>query len=252
MDKYGLIGFPLGHSLSMDYFNTKFKSEGIDAQYINFEIPSIKELKAILLTNPELRGLNVTIPYKEQVIPFLDEMTRQAREIGAVNVIKITRKGNKFRLKGFNSDVVGFVESIRPLLERYHKKALILGTGGASKAIEYGLRSLGLQTTKVSRTKKGADVLTYDELTPDVMADYKVVVNCTPVGMHPNISDCPNIPYEALDNHSLLYDLIYNPDETTFLERGKMHGAVTKNGLEMLLLQAFASWEFWHEEGASR
>ncbi len=246
MDKYGIIGFPLGHSLSKDYFNTKFKSEGINAQYINFEIPSISELKAVLLTNPELKGLNVTIPYKQQVIPLLNEITKKAKEIGAVNVIKVTRKGKKIHLKGFNSDVVGFVESIRPLLERYHKKALILGTGGASKAVEYGLRSLELQTTKVSRTKK-ADVLTYEELSPDLMTEYKVIVNCTPVGSFPNINDYPNIPYEALDNHSLLYDLVYNPDDTTFLAKGRQHGAITKNGLEMLLLQAIASWEFWNE-----
>ncbi len=246
MDKYGLIGYPLGHSMSKDYFNTKFKSEGIDAQYINFEIASIDEIKAILLTNPELRGLNVTIPYKQQVIPFLHELTAAAKAVGAVNVIKITWQGRKCHLKGFNTDVMGFVQSIEPLIERYHKQALILGTGGAAHAVAYGLHSLGLQTTFVSRTKK-AGVLTYAELTPDMMSDYKVVVNCTPVGMHPHISDCPAIPYEALDNHSLLYDLIYNPDETAFLAQGKRHGAVTKNGLEMLLLQAFATWECWNE-----
>ncbi len=146
MDKYGLIGFPLGHSFSKDYFNNKFNSEGIDAQYINFEIPNIEEIKAIILTNPELKGLNVTIPYKQQVIPYLHDITKEAKEIGAVNVIKINRKGSKVHLKGYNSDVVGFVESIRPLLERYHKNALILGTGGASKAVDYGLRSLGVHT----------------------------------------------------------------------------------------------------------
>ncbi|MCD7714696.1 MAG: shikimate dehydrogenase [Prevotella sp.] len=247
MEKYGLIGYPLGHSMSKDYFNTKFKSEGTDAEYINFEIPDIKEIKAVVLSNPELVGLNVTIPYKQQVIPYLNEITKEAKAIGAVNVIKITRNGTKIRLKGFNSDVVGFVESIRPLIERYHKKALILGTGGASKAVEYGLKSLGLETMFVSRTKK-TGAMTYEEVTPDVVKDYKVIVNCTPVGMFPKIDDYPALPYEALDTRSLLYDLIYNPDETAFLARGRQQGAITKNGLEMLLLQAFASWEFWHEK----
>ncbi len=247
MEKYGLIGYPLGHSMSKDYFNTKFKSEGTDAEYINFEIPDINELKAVILTNPELMGLNVTIPYKQQVMPFLNEITKEAKEIGAVNVIKITRKGKKISLKGYNSDVVGFVESIRPLIERCHKKALILGTGGASKAVEYGLKTLGIETKFVSRTKKEG-MLTYEEVTPGVAEEYKVIVNCTPVGMYPHISECPKLPYEAFDNRTLLYDLIYNPDETTFLSKGRERGAVTKNGLEMLLLQAFASWEFWHEK----
>ncbi len=246
MDKYGLIGFPLGHSFSKDYFNNKFNSERIDAQYINFEIPNIEEIKAIILTNPELKGLNVTIPYKQQVIPYLHDITKEAKEIGAVNVIKITRKGSKVHLKGYNSDVVGFVESIRPLLERYHKNALILGTGGASKAVDYGLRSLGVQTMFVSRTKK-AGAFTYKELSYEMMEDYKVVVNCTPLGMYPNVNECPDIPYEAVGNHHILYDLIYNPNETLFLANGRKRGAVTKNGLEMLLLQAFASWEFWNE-----
>ncbi len=246
MDKYGLIGFPLGHSLSRDYFNTKFSSEGIDAEYLNFEIPDINSLKAILLTTPELRGLNVTIPYKQSIIPLLTDIHPTAKAIGAVNVVKVGHKGKKILLKGFNSDVVGFTESIRPLLKRWHKRALILGTGGSSKAVAYGLKELNVEPTFVSRTKR-AGVITYEELTPQLMDTYKVVVNCTPVGMHPNISDCPNIPYEALDYHSLLYDLVYNPEETTFLTRGRRYGAVTKNGLEMLLLQAFATWEFWNE-----
>ncbi len=246
MDKYGLIGYPLGHSLSRDYFNTKFQSEGIDAEYTNYEIPNIKSLKAILLTTPELRGLNVTIPYKQDIIPLLTEITPTAKAIGAVNVVKVTRKGKKILLKGYNSDVVGFTESIRPLLKHWHKRALILGTGGSSKAVAYGLRELNVEPTFVSRRKRSG-VITYEDVTPELMGEYKVVVNCTPMGMHPNISDCPTIPYEALDNHSLLYDLVYNPEETTFLTRGKRHGAVTKNGLEMLLLQAFATWEFWNE-----
>lgn len=247
MDKYGLIGLPLGHSFSMGYFNEKFESEHIDAEYFNFEIPNIGELKAVLDTNPELKGLNVTIPYKQQIIPFLNEITKEAKEIGAVNVVKVTRKGNKIALKGYNSDVVGFTQSIKPLLEPCHKKALILGTGGASKAVAYGLKSLGIETLFVSRSKKEGNI-TYEDVTPELIYEYKVIVNCTPVGMYPNFDDYPPLPYSSLDNHNLLYDLIYNPDETTFLAKGRQQGAITKNGLEMLLLQAFASWEFWNDK----
>lgn len=246
MDKYGLIGQTLGHSFSKSYFNEKFQSEHINAKYLNFEIPNIGELKAVLDTNPELRGLNVTIPYKQQIIPYLNEITKEAKEIGAVNVVKVTRKGKKMHLKGFNSDVVGFTQSLQPLIAPFHKKALILGTGGASKAVAYGLKSLGLDFLFVSRTKKPG-CLTYNEVTPKVVDEYNVIVNCTPVGMYPNYDDCPDLPYDTLDNHNLLYDLIYNPDETLFLAKGREQGAITKNGLEMLLLQAFASWEFWHE-----
>ena len=245
MDKYGLIGYPLGHSFSVGYFNEKFSNEHINAKYINFEIPSIEDFAEVIESNPELRGLNVTIPYKEQVIPYLDSLSPEANAIGAVNVIRITRKGDKTHLKGFNSDVIGFTRSIEPLLERHHKKALILGTGGASKAVDYGLRSLGIETKFVSRTKRPG-FFTYEEITPEIIKDYNIIVNCTPLGMYPNTDICPTLPYEAMDSHNLLYDLLYNPDETLFMQKGKEHGAITKNGLEMLLLQAFASWEFWN------
>ena len=247
MDKYGLIGYPLGHSFSIGYFNEKFENEGINATYENFEIPSIDGLPEILDSNPNLRELNVTIPYKEKVIGFLDALSKDAREIGAVNVIRVTHKGSKTILKGFNSDVIGFTQSIEPLLERFHKKALVLGTGGASKAIEYGLRKLGLETLKVSRTEKPGTTQ-YSKITPETIKEYNVIVNCTPIGMYPHADECPNLPYEAMDGHTLLYDLIYNPDETLFMKRGKAHGAIVKNGLEMLLLQAFASWEFWNSK----
>ena len=245
MDKYGLIGYPLGHSFSVGYFNEKFSNEHINAKYINFEIPSIEDFAEVIESNPELRGLNVTIPYKEQVIPYLDSLSPEANAIGAVNVIRITRKGDKSHLKGFNSDVIGFTRSIEPLLERHHKKALILGTGGASKAVDYGLRSLGIETKFVSRTKRPG-FFTYEEITPEIIKDYNIIVNCTPLGMYPNTDVCPTLPYEAMDSHNLLYDLLYNPDETLFMQKGKEHGAITKNGLEMLLLQAFDSWEFWN------
>ena len=173
MDKYGLIGYPLGHSFSINYFNEKFENEGMDALYENFEIPSIKQFPEIIDTNPDLRGLNVTIPYKEQVIEYLDFLSPEAQAIGAVNVIRVEHKGKKTILKGYNSDVIGFTRSIEPLLERYHKKALILGTGGASKAIDFGLKSLGLQTLRVSRQEK-PEAITYEQITPELIKDYNV------------------------------------------------------------------------------
>jgi len=245
MDKYGLIGYPLGHSFSVGYFNEKFANEGIQAEYINFEIPSIDEFPEVLASNPELRGLNVTIPYKEKVISFLDSVSPEARAIGAVNVIRVTRKGSDVVLKGFNSDVIGFTKSIEPLLESCHKKALILGTGGASKAVNYGLKSLGIETVFVSRYERPGTIQ-YERVTPDVVREYNVIVNCTPCGMYPHSNECPLLPYEAMDEHNILYDLIYNPDQTLFMKKGAARGAVVKNGLEMLLLQAFASWEFWN------
>lgn len=247
MDKYGLIGYPLGHSFSQSYFNEKFQNENIDALYENFEIPSIENLPEIIETNPNLRGLNVTIPYKEKVISYLDVISPEAREIGAVNVIKVERKGKSTYLTGYNSDVIGFTRSIEPLIEKYHKKALILGTGGASKAINYGLKSLGLETVFVSRYRKPGTIC-YEDITPKVIKEYNVIVNCTPLGMFPHTDECPNLPYEAMNTQTLLYDLIYNPDTTMFMQKGAEHGATVKNGLEMLLLQAFASWEFWHSK----
>ncbi|MCR5712580.1 MAG: shikimate dehydrogenase [Prevotella sp.] len=248
MDKYGLIGYPLGHSFSISYFNQRFQDEGIDAVYENYEIPTIDALPEVLGSNPELKGLNVTIPYKEKVIPFLDSIAPEAHAIGAVNVIRVTHRGNKTELKGYNSDVIGFTKSIEPMLDKkWHQKALILGTGGASKAIDYGLRSLGLETVFVSRYER-PDTIQYQSITPEVVKEYNVIVNCTPLGMYPKTEVCPDLPYEAMDSHTILYDLIYNPDETLFMKRGAEYGANVKNGLEMLLLQAFASWEFWHEK----
>ncbi len=245
MDKYGLIGYPLGHSFSINYFNQKFADEGINAKYMNFEIPSIDALAEVLDSNPELKGLNVTIPYKQKVMEFLDQISPEARAIGAVNVIRVTHEGKDIKLKGFNSDVIGFTQSIEPMLEPYHKKALILGTGGASKAIDYGLKSLGLETVFVSRYRR-PETICYEDITPDVVKEYNVIVNCTPIGMFPKTEECPLLPYEAMDEKNILYDLIYNPDETLFMKMGAERGASVKNGLEMLLLQAFASWEFWN------
>ena len=246
MDKYGLIGYPLQHSFSISYFNEKFQNEYINAKYINFEIPTIDALPEILASNPELKGLNVTIPYKEKVISFLDTVSPEARAIGAVNVIRVEHKGNDIVLKGYNSDLIGFTQSIQPMLRPYHKKALILGTGGASKAINYGLKSLGLDTVLVSRFERPGTIQ-YEKITPEVIEEYNVIVNCTPCGMYPHFEECPNLPYEAMSNKTLLYDLIYNPYQTLFMKKGLRMGATVKNGLEMLLLQAFASWEFWQK-----
>ena len=242
MNTYGLIGYPLGHSFSRNFFTEKFEKEGIDAQYLNFEIPAIEEFLYIIKNNSELRGLNVTIPYKQQVMQYLDEISEEAMEIGAVNVVKVGTK-----LKGFNSDVIGFVESIKPLLKPHHKKALILGTGGASKAIRYGLeKKLGLETLFVSRSAREG-MITYEDVTANVMKEYEVIVNCSPVGMFPHVDECPSLPYKAMDENNLLYDLVYNPLETLFMKKGAAQVATVKNGLEMLHLQAIASWEFWNK-----
>lgn len=242
MDKYGIIGYPLGHSFSRAFFTEKFQREHIDAEYVNFEIPSADMLPGIVQTNPNLRGLNVTLPHKEAVIPMLDELSDEAKEIGAVNVIRV-RDG---RLKGFNSDIIGFMDSIRPLLKPWHQHALVLGTGGASRAIRVGLQRLGIEWTYVSRTPAPGR-LTYADLTSELMEHYQVIVNCSPVGMFPHVDACPDIPYQLLTDRHLLYDLVYNPQETLFLKRGAEHGAAVKNGLEMLHLQALASWRFWNE-----
>lgn len=243
---YGLLGFPLTHSFSMNYFNNMFESENIDAEYVNFEIPDVGDIMKVVAENPNLAGLNVTIPYKEQVIPYMDEMDPEAEIIGAVNVIKLIKgKNGEIKLKGFNSDAMGFQNSIAPLLNSKRTRALILGTGGASKAINRALINLGVEPTFVSRTP-GEGRITYADLTPEVMEDHKVIVNCTPLGMYPEVDRCPDIPYNLLTPDHLCYDLIYNPDMTTFMKKSRANGAEVKNGLEMLLLQAFESWNIWN------
>ncbi len=247
---FGLLGYPLGHSFSKGFFTEKFEREQIKAEYINFELPSLNQYQETLDKYPTLKGHNVTIPYKQQIIPMLDELSDEAREIGAVNVVKVTWQNGKRHLKGYNSDVIGFVESIRPLLRPHHSKALILGTGGASKAVYYGLKKkLGIDDVKfVSRRKQPTaegETLTYAELSDDVIKAYTIIVNTTPCGMHPKTDESPQIPYNLLTANHLLYDLVYNPLKTQFMQRGEMQGATVKNGLEMLHLQAQASWEFW-------
>lgn len=243
---YGLIGYPLTHSFSQRYFNQKFEAEGINARYLNFELPDIGDLMEVVSEYPNLSGLNVTIPYKEQVIQYLDEMDEDAEKIGAVNVIKFIRAKGELKFKGYNSDIIGFSDSMVPLLNERRTKALVLGTGGASKAVVRGLENLGVTPTLVSRTpRKG--VITYSDLTPEIMSDNLIIVNTTPLGMYPHVDECPDIPYDCLTKEHLCYDLLYNPDVTLFMRKASEHGAEVKNGLEMLLLQAFAAWNIWNE-----
>lgn len=243
---YGLIGFPLIHSFSQNYFNQKFEAEGIKARYLNFELPDIGDFMEVVSEYPTLAGLNVTIPYKEQVIPYLNELDEDAAKIGAVNVIKIIRNKGSLKFKGYNSDIIGFTDSISPLLNERRKKALVLGTGGASKAVVRGLENLGITATLVSRSAREG-VITYEDLTPELMAENLIIVNTTPLGMYPHVEECPDIPYDCLTKEHLCYDLLYNPDVTMFMRKAEEYGAETKNGLEMLLLQAFAAWNIWNE-----
>lgn len=244
MQEYGLIGFPLGHSFSARFFAEKFAAEGIAATYANFEIPTADLLPGLVAARPALVGLNVTIPHKQAVIPLLDDLSPEARAIGAVNVIRIHRDGDAVRLVGHNSDVIGFGRSIRSLLRPHHRRALVLGTGGASLAVVHALRQLGVEPVYVSRTPRPG-ALTYADLDAAAMAAHTVVVNCSPVGMYPHVDESPAIPYGELTPAHLLYDLVYNPPETAFLRQGAARGATVKNGLEMLHLQALAAWDIW-------
>jgi shikimate dehydrogenase len=244
--RFGLIGYPLSHSFSKKFFTEKFDKEGIDAEYINYEIQNVSVLPEIIALDHDLIGLNVTIPYKQQVIRFLDKTDEDAAEIKAVNTIRIIRNGDNFSLEGYNTDIIGFSQSIKPLLQNYHHKALILGSGGASKAIIKVLNDLGIETIIVSRNPQYKGEISYDELDEAVMENYKVIVNTTPIGTFPKVEGCPAIPFEFINSQHLLYDLVYNPPETEFMKQGKFHGASVKNGLEMLHLQALASWEIWN------
>ncbi|WP_108823198.1 shikimate dehydrogenase [Dysgonomonas sp. Marseille-P4361] len=246
MDIYGIVGNPLAQSFSPRFFNEKFKTENINAEYLKFEIADISLFPKIISSNPNLKGLNVTIPYKEKIIPFLDELEPQAKEIGAINVIKVSNKGGKTKLIGFNSDLVGFQNSISPLINKtIHKRALILGTGGASKAVAKGLENLNIIYKFVSRTPQEGQ-LSYDELNKDTFDQYSIIVNASPIGTYPKVEEAPSIPYQYINHNHLLYDLVYNPAETMFLSLGKKQGATTKNGAEMLKLQALAAWEIWN------
>jgi shikimate dehydrogenase len=242
---YGLIGYPLTHSFSPAYFKKKFAEQNIDAVYEPFPIEDIAMLPALLKTYPALEGLNVTKPYKETVIPYLDELDTIAAEIGAVNTITL----HDGRKKGYNTDATGFEKSLIPLLAPQHTHALILGTGGSSKAVAYVLKQLGIIYQLVSREKQEG-CLTYPNLTGEIIAGHKLIINTTSLGLYPHIDAAPAIPYESLTAHHLLYDVIYNPEETKFLSLGKAHGATIKNGFEMLQLQAEAAWDIWSANAA--
>ncbi|MCG8580945.1 MAG: shikimate dehydrogenase [Bacteroidales bacterium] len=246
MKTFGLIGFPLAQSFSQKYFTQKFKDENIDARYLNFEMEDINELPELLEHHAYIAGFSITIPHKENIFKYLNEFDASARDIEACNVVKVTWKNKTPILKGYNTDVIGFAASIKPLLKEHHNKALILGTGGAAKAVAYGLKNLDLDYKYVSRNKK-TDSLTYSELNKDILDEFQVLVNCTPLGMYPNTDQCPELPYHLLSDKHLLYDLTYNPETTQFMKNGLTHGASAKNGLEMLHLQAEAAWKIWNE-----
>lgn len=241
MNTYGLLGKNISYSFSHKFFNEKFVKENIAATYKNFDIATIEELQHILQQTPNLKGLNVTIPYKETVLPFLDQIDPTAEAIGAVNTIKISQG----KLIGHNTDVYGFLKSIHDLLSPHHKKALVLGTGGASKAVVYGLEKTGIQTTYVSR-KHIENGYTYAELNRAIINDYQIIINCTPLGTFPNTNSFPELPYSFLGNRHLLYDLTYNPPLTQFLAKGQAQGAKICNGQQMLEWQALKAWEIWN------
>ena len=245
MRRFGLMRFPLGHSFPKKHITEKFLLEGIDARYDLYELKSLDEFTELKVSE-NLCGLNVTIPYKQQIIPFLDEMDETAAEIGAVNVIKFIRNGNDLKLKGYNSDAIGFLQSIRPYLKPHHNKALILGTGGASLAFDYTLRKLGIETTFVSRTPAEGQ-LSYSDLSETVLNEYPIILNASPVGTFPDVERFPDIPYQYLTSRHLLFDAVYNPAETLFLQKGKAQGTTVLNGEGMLTGQAEAAWKIWNE-----
>lgn len=240
--KFGLVGKNISYSFSRGYFTDKFEKLNLtEYSYENFDLNDISEFEAMITTNPNLLGVNVTIPYKESIIPYLTAMDASAKAIGAVNTIRIEESG----LKGYNTDAYGFQKSIEPFINKNHKKALILGTGGASKAIAFVLKELNIEVVFVSRTgKKGG--YTYEQLNQELIESHTLIVNCSPVGTFPNITDKPQIPYEFMNEKHLLFDLIYNPEKTTFLRLGEQQGATILNGSKMLELQAEKAWEIWN------
>jgi shikimate dehydrogenase len=244
---FGLIGYPLGHSWSKKYFDNKFRDENIsDASYHLFPLKGADEIKSLVLTHPLLNGLNVTIPHKTSVIPFLDTTHSIATEVNAVNTIKIARSQSGIKLHGYNTDVIGFEKSIKPLLRPHHRSAMILGTGGAAKAAAWVFESLGIDFIFVSRNPSGHNEMGYHELSEYLFEKFTIIVNATPIGMMPDNQSFPPLPYQHIGTHHLLFDMVYNPATTRFLEKGSDQGATIKNGLEMLHLQAEKAWEIWN------
>lgn len=251
MKKFGLIGFPLTHSFSEKYFSEKFAKDKInDCSYNNFLLKNLDDFTALVKSIPELAGLNITIPYKQKIIPFLDKVDDEAKIIGAVNTIKIQHSASgNLNLTGYNTDVYGFEKSLHPLLKKTHRKALVLGSGGGAKAVEFVLKKSGIEFLMVSRGSTSALLapsITYENLNEKIMNENLLIINTTPLGMFPDTTRFPPIPYEFISSKHLLYDLVYNPEQTIFLKRGKEQGAKIKNGLEMLQLQAEKSWEIWN------
>lgn len=247
MKQLGLIGYPLGHSFSKKYYLEKFRNEGIkNIDYDLYPLSTIEEFPSLYQNNTEFYGVNVTIPYKQEVMQYLTELSEEAKEIGAVNCIQIRHESDGVRLKGFNTDAYGFEKSLEPLLKPNHSKALIFGNGGATKAVAYSLKKLGIDFKIVSRTKT-EDNLSYEDLTEALIQNTPLLINCTPLGTFPKTEECPALPYHVISSEHLLYDLIYNPEETLFLKKGKERGAAIKNGYEMLVLQAEKNWEIWNQ-----
>ncbi|HCY41384.1 MAG TPA: shikimate dehydrogenase [Prolixibacteraceae bacterium] len=248
MKTFGLIGHRLGYSFSRKFFAEKFEHENLaDHEYVNFELDSIDEFPGIFDQNKNICGLNCTIPYKQQIMQFLDEIDAEAAQIGAVNTVKISYKDGSRFLKGFNTDIYGFENSLAPMLEEKHKKALILGTGGASKAIKHILDKLKIEYLSASIEDQLFDnEIRYNEITDELLKEYLIIVHATPIGTFPNVDNCPDIPYQSITSNHVLFDLVYNPEETLFLKKGKAQGAKIKNGLEMLYLQAIRAWEIWN------
>lgn len=244
MKLFGLIGYPLGHSFSKDYFTEKFRKEGLtDCMFESFAIPSIAAFKSLIEKNPSLVGLGVTIPYKQQVLQFIDELSDEVKAIGATNSIKICDG----KLTAYNTDITGFEESFVKLLQPHQNRALILGTGGASKAVQYVFKKLRIEFLMVTRTSNEIENhITYEQLDEKIMSDCSIVANCSPVGMYPNDNQAPDIPYQFLTPRHYLYDLVYKPEKTLFLQKGEEAGAIIQNGYEMLLIQAEASWKIWN------
>ncbi|HVN59502.1 MAG TPA: hypothetical protein VMT63_14475 [Bacteroidales bacterium] len=248
MRKFGLIGYPLGHSFSKKYFAEKFTGEGLnDCSYENFPLRKIEDISALIDADPEICGLNVTIPYKTEVTRFLSEVSTEAEAIGAVNVIKVVSRGGTRKLTGFNSDAFAFRESILPFISDSSVNALVLGTGGASRAVEYIFKQLGIGYHRVSRSKKPG-CITYMDLNRDAIENHEIIVNTTPAGMFPDTGSFPPIPYEYLSPRNLLYDLVYNPEVTVFMRKGKNMGCTVTGGLRMLHLQAEKSWQIWNDQ----
>lgn len=241
MKNFGLLGKNIDYSFSRGYFKNKFETNKLECSYNNFDLETIEDFEKLKNTT-QLSGLNVTIPYKQEVIPYLDAIDLEAQEIGAVNTIKI--KNGK--LTGYNTDHFGFEHSLKPHLKPHHKNALILGTGGASKAVAFALKKLGISFEYVSRSQSPAVKYTYESLSKKGIDEYQIIINCTPLGTFPDVTKCPQIPYDQLTSNHLLFDLIYNPEETLFLKQGKKKNATTLNGLEMLRMQAEKSWEIWN------